>query len=338
MASSRPLGGASCAASLTPGLAPPIPGSREARSRREEAMSPALLRQSTGLPVDASAPIEARVLACLSMEPQLVDQIARAAGVTVPETLAALLALGWSGLAIARPGQRWVRNVKATHALEALLARGLATGLALDGLARRAARGSRGSGIWRTGSGCGARVAEDNLARAFPERDDAARAAILVAHYRELGRVACEYARMPDLVRGGWGADRARDPRARAPRGGAWRVGRGVILLTGHYGNFELLGALLGRMHPVDFIVKPLSNPAMEAWLVDLRRRSGVGLLPIGSGVRRVFASLRANRWIAMVADQDARRHGVFVPFLGRPASTPIGPAEHRRCAPARRS
>ena len=114
MASSRPLGGASCAASLTPGLAPPFPGSREARSRREEAMSPALLRRAVSanadeVPFDPSTPIEAKVLASLSREPRLVDEIARAAGATVPETLAALLALGWSGLAVARPGQRWVR-------------------------------------------------------------------------------------------------------------------------------------------------------------------------------------------------------------------------------------
>lgn len=216
--------------------------------------------------------------------------------------------------------------MKATHALEAFLARGLATGLgSMDWRAAHAV-GERLGDLAR-GLGLRRRVAEDNLARAFPERDDAARAAILVAHYRELGRVVTEYARMPDLVAAD-GAPIVRAIHGREHLEAARGLGRGVILLTGHYGNFELLGALLGRMHPVDFIVKPLSNPAMEAWLVDLRRRSGVGLLPIGSGVRGAFASLRANRWIAMVADQDARRHGVFVPFLGRPASTPTGPAE----------
>jgi KDO2-lipid IV(A) lauroyltransferase len=43
--------------------------------------------------------------------------------------------------------------------------------------------------------------------------------------------------------------------------------------------------------------------------------------------MRGAFAALRANRWVAMLADQDARRHGVFVPFFGRSASTPVGPA-----------
>jgi len=41
-----------------------------------------------------------------------------------------------------------------------------------------------------------------------------------------------------------------------------------------------------------------------------------------------VFRALRENRWVAVVADQDARRNGVFVPFFGRGCSTPTGPAE----------
>jgi KDO2-lipid IV(A) lauroyltransferase len=108
----------------------------------------------------------------------------------------------------------------------------------------------------------------------------------------------------------------------------AQAAGRGALLLTGHFGNFELLGAWLGRMHPVDFVVKPLTNPYVDRWLEGLRRESGVGTLPLGLGVRGVYRALRENRWIALLADQDARRDGVFVPFFGRDASTPRGPAE----------
>ena len=57
------------------------------------------------------------------------------------------------------------------------------------------------------------------------------------------------------------------------------------------------------------------------------RERSGLTAIPADRGVRRVYESLRAGRWVALLADQDARRHGVFVPFLGRPASTALGPA-----------
>ena len=97
--------------------------------------------------------------------------------------------------------------------------------------------------------------------------------------------------------------------------------------MTGHFGNFELFGAYFTRLNPIDFVVKPLSNPRVDALVSDLRRRAGVGIIPLGGGLKHVFRSLRAGRWVAMLADQDARRHGVFVPFFGRLASTPEGPA-----------
>jgi Kdo2-lipid IVA lauroyltransferase/acyltransferase len=222
-------------------------------------------------------------------------------------------------------GARAIAGVRASHLLEALLARSLAAGL------RRlpwpaALQVGAGLGAMVGALGLRRRVAEANLALAFPERPPAERAAILAEHYRELGRVASEYPRMPELVH------RAGSEVFAAIRGAehleaARTAGRGAILLTGHFGNFELLGARLGRMHPVDFVVRPLANPAVERTVSELRRRSGVGIIPLGAGVRRVFDALRANRWVAMVADQDARRHGVFVPFFGRLTSTPIGPA-----------
>jgi len=171
------------------------------------------------------------------------------------------------------------------------------------------------------------RVAEANLAVAFPHESADERSRILVEHYRELGRVASEYPRLGDLVRAPAGAVVAEVhglehlERARA-------AGRGAILMTGHFGNFELLGAWLGRFNPVSFVVKPLANPRVERLLSAWRCAAGVELIPVGAGVRRVFAALRENRWVAMLADQDARRDGVFVPFFGRPTSTPVGPAE----------
>jgi len=171
------------------------------------------------------------------------------------------------------------------------------------------------------------KVAEDNLKRAFPYLTTADRTRILIEHYRELGQVACEYPRMGELVRAPASAVVAEldgFEHLEAVRAG----GRGTILLTGHYGNFELLGAWLGRMHPVSFVIKSMSNPLVERLVTGWRRAAGVELIPLGSGLRRVFEALKENRWVAMVADQDAHEKGVFVPFFGRPASTPVGPAE----------
>ena len=149
---------------------------------------------------------------------------------------------------------------------------------------------------------------------------------MLREHYRELGRVGADYARLPRLVHAPrervfacWeGEEHAHAARAR---------GRGVVFLTGHLGHFELYGAAMGRLMPMAILVKPLSNPGADAWLRALRNASGVELLPTGAGVRGAVRRLRAGGCLAMLGDQDARRDGVFVRFFGRLASTPAGPA-----------
>jgi KDO2-lipid IV(A) lauroyltransferase len=169
-------------------------------------------------------------------------------------------------------------------------------------------------------------IAESQLALAFPALAPSERAAILREHYRELGRVMVEYGRLGAL--------------ARSPVGGVMAAvhglehieaasagGRGVIMLSAHYSNFEMAGAWLARVCPVDFVVRPLTNPLVEARIARERSAAGIGTISADDGVRAVYASLRANRMVGMLADQDARRHGLFIPFLGRPASTARGPA-----------
>jgi KDO2-lipid IV(A) lauroyltransferase len=213
--------------------------------------------------------------------------------------------------------------VSVAHTFQALLVRALAGGVRTLPWRRSLGFGER-LGDLAHGLGLRRRVAEDNLLHSFPERTAAERSAILREHYRELGRVVAEYARLGEL--------------ARAPRGRVFEEvrgwehferlrGRGAIMLTGHFGNFELGGAMIGQSHPVDAVVRPLSNPGVEAILARERERAGVGVIPADRGIRRVYEALRAGRWVAMVGDQDARRQGVFVPFLGRPASTALGPA-----------
>jgi KDO2-lipid IV(A) lauroyltransferase len=170
------------------------------------------------------------------------------------------------------------------------------------------------------------RVAEDNLARAFPGSEATWRAGVLREHYRELGRVTVEYARLDELVAAPAGEVVA-EIRGLEHLHEARRGGSGCVVVTAHFGNFELAGSWIGRQVPLDFVYKPLGNPAVEAWIAGVRGRAGVGLIPVGGGMRRMLESLREGRVVALLADQDARRQGVFVPFLGRPASTFSGPA-----------
>ena len=215
--------------------------------------------------------------------------------------------------------------MRPSHIAETALLRGLVGVLSV--LPRPAAL-SVGAAIGAAAGALGLRrrVARANLVLAFPERDVAWRERVLHEHYLELGRTAADYARLPSL--------------AAAPREQvfahwehehfmheAHARGRGVIMLTGHFGNFELYAAAMSRVLPIAIMVKPLSNPGAERWASAMRRDCGVELLPIGLGVRGAVKRLRSGGILAMVADQDARRDGVFVPFFGRLASTPTGPA-----------
>jgi len=169
-------------------------------------------------------------------------------------------------------------------------------------------------------------VARDNLRIAFPDKSNHERDMILAAHYRELGRTLVEYPRLAALARAPLGEVIA-EAHGLEHIDALHATGRGAILLGGHFGAIELFGAFLAQRHPTDFVVRALSNPYVEARLHRARAAAGVGQIPSGAGIRRVFESLQAGRWVAMLADQDARRHGVFVPFFGRPTSTPTGPA-----------
>jgi KDO2-lipid IV(A) lauroyltransferase len=104
--------------------------------------------------------------------------------------------------------------------------------------------------------------------------------------------------------------------------------GRGVLLVTGHYGNWEIAAAAVAaRGVPIAAIVRRQGNRLVDARLQELRRALGVETIYQGDAPSRVPRILRANGIVGIVADQDARRSGIFVPFFGRPASTHRGPA-----------
>lgn len=104
--------------------------------------------------------------------------------------------------------------------------------------------------------------------------------------------------------------------------------GKGVILIGGHFGNLELVGAALTMQNwPIDFLVGKQSNKKVNALMNRHRAMFGVGIIEIGVTAREVIRVLRKGRWIAFLSDQDARKDGTIVNFLGRPASTPKGAA-----------
>jgi len=106
------------------------------------------------------------------------------------------------------------------------------------------------------------------------------------------------------------------------------RVGRGAVLFTGHFGNWELLAArFAGKGYPFHVLVGEQSNHKVDRIINSLRRSQGVEVIYQKAGLRHVLRVLERNGFVAILADQDARRAGVFVSFLGRPASTFREPA-----------
>jgi KDO2-lipid IV(A) lauroyltransferase len=104
-------------------------------------------------------------------------------------------------------------------------------------------------------------------------------------------------------------------------------AGRGILVLTAHYGNWELLAAAHGLTGlPLSFVVRPLDDPILDDLAGRFRRRSGAELIVKHRAVREVMQALRRGRMVGILLDQNATRgEGVFVPFFGVPASTSKG-------------
>ena len=107
----------------------------------------------------------------------------------------------------------------------------------------------------------------------------------------------------------------------------ALRGGRGVLIVSAHYGNWELLPARIVQSgHPGAVVVRPLPHPILEAVASRMRRRGGFDLIDKRHGLRAILSTLRAGAVVGLLLDQNASRHeGVFVPFFGEPASTSKG-------------
>jgi len=227
------------------------------------------------------------------------------------------------------------RPVPFRHRLEDLALRAVVFPLGpLGWRGARALGAALGAFVWRF-LPVRRKVARENIARAFPDLSARDVDRIGRAAYRNLGRTFFEFARFgaatPEEVR-----EIVRFERTDL-LDDALAEGRGAILFTGHFGNFDLYGAAIAAAgYPIDVLVQKQSNRAVDERVRRWRARMGAGVIYRGMGVRAILLALRRNRFVAIVADQDARERGIFVDFLGTPASTPKGPAllAHRTGAP----
>jgi KDO2-lipid IV(A) lauroyltransferase len=108
---------------------------------------------------------------------------------------------------------------------------------------------------------------------------------------------------------------------------GAARQGHGVLALTAHLGNWELLAASTALMPvPLSAVVRPLDDPLLDGILMRFRARAGFEVIAKRSALADIRDALRRGRMVGVLLDQNAsRREGVFAPFFGVPASTSKG-------------
>jgi KDO2-lipid IV(A) lauroyltransferase len=175
---------------------------------------------------------------------------------------------------------------------------------------------ARAVGALIYGLGIRRRLVLDNLRQAFPEKGEDERRRIAQAVYRNLAQtlldtLANEAAHCPLTFEN--------DQALRA----ALKEGRGAVLATAHFGNWEVSGAAMIRSGiPFHGVVRPLSG-ALNAKLIESRARNGVKFIFPKGAIARMSEVVRGGGVVHTVIDQAiSPEAGIWVPFFGRPACT----------------
>lgn len=107
----------------------------------------------------------------------------------------------------------------------------------------------------------------------------------------------------------------------------AFATGHGLLMITCHFGNWEILGAWLAKNgYRMNVVGTTLFDPRLDQILVETRNNAGYTNIARGKGTRDIIRTLKKGEAVGMLIDQDTKADGVFVNFFGRPAHTPTGP------------
>jgi KDO2-lipid IV(A) lauroyltransferase len=166
-----------------------------------------------------------------------------------------------------------------------------------------------------------AKVVDENLSHAFPELAAAERPALARRMWEHLFLLVLEVAHVPRKIHEtNWRKYiKLRDV---APLMRQLIGERPVIVVTGHFGNFELGGYALGILgFPTFTVARNLDNPYLDRYLAGFRAATGQHLIPKNGGFEQIERVLSGGGTMAFLADQYAGEKGCWVEFFGRPAS-----------------
>lgn len=166
------------------------------------------------------------------------------------------------------------------------------------------------------------RIAERNIAMAFPSRSIHEQRAIARGAFRHFGRLLFELLGFSTLSNEQImarvefeGADRTRS---------AYAQGKGVLFVTGHFGCWELHSlAHALEFEPIGVLARALDNPRLNELLENIRQRTGNSVIYRRGTIRRVMRTLDARHAVAILIDQHiVSRDAIYVDFFSRPAAT----------------
>ena len=170
-------------------------------------------------------------------------------------------------------------------------------------------------------------VTHSNLRRAFPEKSDAEIAAIARGAYENIGISLVEFAWFPKMSREQLGGMIHFDKPDIVQN--AYNKGKGLIMLTAHFGNWELLGqsfVVIFRF-PLNILAKTQSNPLVNRSMNKRRSRVGIRVIQMETSLREILRALRNGEAVGLVADQAAPKENVPIEFFGTMVPTHQGPS-----------
>ncbi len=164
--------------------------------------------------------------------------------------------------------------------------------------------------------------AAENIAWCFPSWNRAMVRDYALESYRHLFCLGAEFAMSPRLIsEDGYGVNIELGDMSKAL--GPMCRERPCIFITGHCGNWELLGYTLATLGiTMHALYRPLDLAPLDAWVRETRRRPGLMLVDKFGAAEALPRLLEQHQPIAFIADQNAGDRGLFVPFFNRLAST----------------
>jgi KDO2-lipid IV(A) lauroyltransferase len=169
-------------------------------------------------------------------------------------------------------------------------------------------------------------VGIDNLQRILGDRlDPRERAEIIQFSMRNMAKTMLELLKVP------WMSDEEMAQfttvRGEEHLREALETGNGAIVITGHFGNWEVLAATIARLgHDLSVIARDANDPDTANIINRSREMAGEQVLP-REKVREMLRTLRDGKILGILPDQHAKRGAIWVPFMGQLAGTATGPA-----------